>query len=145
MRLTGDDPVELDRLGGEVADLLRGISGTRNIYRSWAIDSPEIRVVVDRQRAGEFGLSGEAIAAATYEAVEGIAVTPFRQPADRIWISPCVMSNPTAGPSRSWAASMCRGRTAISIRSARSPNWRGAGPAHRHPGKLSENARRARL
>lgn len=83
IRISGKDVRELDRLGSEVLAMLRDIPGTNNLYRSWAVDTPEARIVIDRARASELGLTGTTIANATYEAIEGVVVTPFRQEYDR--------------------------------------------------------------
>jgi hydrophobe/amphiphile efflux-1 (HAE1) family protein len=79
VRLSGPDAAVLDGLADAVLERLRGVSGTTDLYKTWALDTPEVHVVVDRERAAELGLAGQAIARAVYEAVEGQVVTPFRQ------------------------------------------------------------------
>lgn len=79
VRLSGPDPVVLDQLGSAVLDRIRNVPGVRDPYKNWALDTPEVNVVIDRERAAELGLNGEAIAARAYEAMEGSVVTPYRQ------------------------------------------------------------------
>lgn len=83
VRFSGPDPVELDRLGSELIEKLRTIPGVTNLYKNWGMDTPEIHVSVNRERAAELGFSGKQIAQAVYEATEGEVIAPYRQPRDR--------------------------------------------------------------
>ncbi len=80
VRISGPDLATLDRLGDEVLQRLHEIPGVRSPYKNWSLDTPETRVVIDHRRAGELGLTGKVVAAAVYRALEGEAVTPYRQP-----------------------------------------------------------------
>jgi len=79
VRVSGPDPQVLDRLGDQVLDRLAGVAGIRDAYKNWAMDMPEINVVLDEGRVVALGMDGKAVAGEVYEAVEGRAVTPFRQ------------------------------------------------------------------
>ncbi len=79
VRLSGPNPDVLNRLGDQVLARIKGVVGIRDAYKNWAMDTPEINVVLDRGRVAELGLDGKAVADEVYEAVEGRAVTPFRQ------------------------------------------------------------------
>ncbi len=83
VRLSGPDIDVLDRLGTEVLERIRRVPGVRSPYKNWSLDTPETRVVIDRDRAAELGLTGKAVARAVYEALEGRVVTPYRQVRNR--------------------------------------------------------------
>ena len=89
VRISGDDVVMLDRLASEVLARLRQVPGVRSPYKNWALDTPETRVRLNRERIAELGLDGTAIARGVYQALEGQAVTPWRQVRNRdldVWL-----------------------------------------------------------
>jgi hydrophobe/amphiphile efflux-1 (HAE1) family protein len=63
VRLSGDDPLVLDRLGEEAARRLAGVPNVVEPTRNWRLDQKSMRVTVDALRAGELGLSPEDVAA----------------------------------------------------------------------------------
>ncbi|MEA3278628.1 MAG: efflux RND transporter permease subunit [Pseudomonadota bacterium] len=79
LRLSGPDSRVLDRLADRVLAELQQTPGVRDPYKAWGLDSPELRLTVDRDRAASLGLDGRMVAAAVYQAIEGRAVTPYRQ------------------------------------------------------------------
>jgi len=83
VRFSGPDPAELDRLGSQLIEQLRTVPGVTNLYKNWGLDTPEIHVAIDRERAAELGFSGKQIARAVYEATEGEVIAPYRQSRDR--------------------------------------------------------------
>ena len=83
VRLSGRDPEVLDVLAREVLVRISAIPGLVNPYANWLVDTPEVHFNVDRIRAAELGLTGQQVADAVYRAMEGSAVTPYRQPYDR--------------------------------------------------------------
>ncbi len=83
VRVSGPDIETLDRLGNEVLARIRQVPGVRSPYKSWSLDTPETRVVIDHERAAELGLTGKAIAREVFQALEGNRVAPYRQPYQR--------------------------------------------------------------
>ncbi len=83
VRVSGPELAVLDRLGTEVLERIRRVPGLRSPYKNWSLDTPETRVVIDRDRAAELGLTGKVVARAVYEALEGRVVSPFRQVRNR--------------------------------------------------------------
>ena len=63
VRLSGDDPLVLDRLGSEVKKRLASVSNVIEPTRSWRFDQKRMMVKVDNLRAGQMGLSPQQIAA----------------------------------------------------------------------------------
>lgn len=89
VRLSGPDATVLDSLGDTVYRRLQAVPGITNLYKNWALDTPELRVSIDRLRASELGFTGTEVAQAVYDAMEGRAATPFRQDGQRdldVWI-----------------------------------------------------------
>lgn len=79
VEISGTDIQRLDALADDVAVMLHDISGVRDPYKNWALDRPEMRVVIDRERAAEVGLGGTAIARDVQRALDGQTVTPYRR------------------------------------------------------------------
>lgn len=83
VRLSGGDPLELDRLAKEVLERVADVPGLVSPYANWLVDTPELHVKLDRVRASELGLTGQQVADTVYQAMEGRAVTAYRQPVER--------------------------------------------------------------
>jgi HAE1 family hydrophobic/amphiphilic exporter-1 len=80
VRISGPDPRILDFLGTETLARIRKVPGVRDVYKNWALDTPETLVKVNQERAVELGLTGGSVARLVYDAMEGRKVTPYRQP-----------------------------------------------------------------
>lgn len=83
IRISGPDQKQLDAIGQKVLALTQNVPGTKNVYRSWDIDTPEAKIVIDQRRASELGLDGLTVANDTYQSVVGIIATPYRQELDQ--------------------------------------------------------------
>ncbi len=79
VRLSGHSPEVLDHLGSEVLERIRTISGLRDVYKNWVLNTPETRVILNHKRAVELGFTGKSVAQQVYQAMEGWKVTPYRQ------------------------------------------------------------------
>lgn len=79
VEISGEEIALLDVLADEVVSSLRQVSGVRDPYKSWALDRPEVRLELNRERAAELGLSGTEITRAVHRALDGEVVTPYRQ------------------------------------------------------------------
>lgn len=89
VRISGPDLEVINELGNEAYQRLEGIPGLTNLHKSWALDTPQFRVNIDRARAAALGLTGVEIMNAVYQAMEGRAVIPFRQSGRRdldVWV-----------------------------------------------------------
>jgi len=78
VRVTGDDPAVLRDLAGQVEAALRALPTTRDVTNSATLGSPEIRLVPDRARMADLGVSTQQAATALRSAVEGTVVTQLR-------------------------------------------------------------------
>ena len=79
VRVLGEEPTELDRIAEDLLEHLHNIPGITDLYKNWGLDTPEIQVHVNHERASELGLTGVQIAAAVHQAMDGHTVTRFRQ------------------------------------------------------------------
>lgn len=77
VNLYGPDLKELDRLGREVLDVAAKMPELYQPARTWTLGVPEYRLVVDRQRAQEVGLSPEDIAQQVYYSTRGGLTNEF--------------------------------------------------------------------
>ncbi|AGL00611.1 efflux RND transporter permease subunit [Desulfoscipio gibsoniae] len=80
VRISGRDPAVLERLAGEVAGKIANVQGVVNIYNSWSMNSPELHVEVDEERAGALGLDAEAVTRQLFGSLEGINATELEVP-----------------------------------------------------------------
>lgn len=79
LEIKGPDFVELTRLSEAAYGMGQATFGIRDLTSSYRPGSPEQRFVIDRKRAADLGVSFGAVAGTLRTAVEGEAVTKFRQ------------------------------------------------------------------
>jgi multidrug efflux pump subunit AcrB/outer membrane protein TolC len=77
VRLSGADPLVLDRLGQDVLRRLKGIDSVVQPVRSWRIDQKRVRVLVDALRAGPQGLSPASVATQMQLGSVGVSAGDF--------------------------------------------------------------------
>jgi len=75
----GDDLEELARIGEEALPKLRKVKGLVDARLNWEPGAPEYQVIIDRQKAGQYGLTTYDIAQAVRGLVRGEEVSKFRQ------------------------------------------------------------------
>jgi hydrophobic/amphiphilic exporter-1 (mainly G- bacteria), HAE1 family len=79
LRIFGNDAPTLIRLGRQVLDEIRTVPGFSNGDLSWQNSTPELRVVVDRQKAASLGLSFADIANTIGAATGGDVATYYEE------------------------------------------------------------------
>jgi HAE1 family hydrophobic/amphiphilic exporter-1 len=79
LRIYGHDPDTLVRIGNQVLDEIRDVPGLGNPDLSWQLGTPELRVVVDRQKAASLGLSFSDIANTINTATGGTVATYYEE------------------------------------------------------------------
>ncbi len=72
VRLSGPDPLVLDRLGDEVIDRLATVPGVVQPVRSWRRDQRQVQVRLDTHRAGQLGMTPAAIAQLMQSGATGV-------------------------------------------------------------------------
>jgi HAE1 family hydrophobic/amphiphilic exporter-1 len=82
--LNGPASVVLADLAGEVARRLSRIEGLRDVRSEARRGEKEVRVVVDRQRAHQYGVSSEAVGQTVAAALRGQTLRRFRTPTGEV-------------------------------------------------------------
>jgi len=78
--ITGPDLNVLDKIGQQVADIARGVPGLVQVSTSWSMQQPEQRIIVDRTRAAQIGLSPQDVQNQAYYASHGGLTSEFFNP-----------------------------------------------------------------
>jgi len=76
--VTGDDPRTLQELAGRVQGTLQGIAGARDVTNSVSAANPETRIVPDRQRMADAGVTAQQLAQVLRTSVDGSVATKLR-------------------------------------------------------------------
>jgi len=77
VRISGDDPLVLDRLGDEVVRRLASVPNVLEPTRGWRFDQKRVMVKVDPLRVGQLGLSPAQVAATMAMGSYGIGAGEF--------------------------------------------------------------------
>ncbi|MGQ9787627.1 MAG: efflux RND transporter permease subunit, partial [Anaerolineae bacterium] len=80
IQVYGADPERLIELANQVEAVMRTVPGTTDIQNLDAARAPEARLVVERQRALDLGLSPAQVASTLRTALSGAKVGTFKQP-----------------------------------------------------------------
>ncbi|MHB8703589.1 MAG: efflux RND transporter permease subunit [Candidatus Tyrphobacter sp.] len=78
--ITGPDLNVLQQIGQQVADIARGVPGLVQVSTSWSMQQPEERILVDRTRAAQLGLTPQDVQNQTYYASHGGLTSEFFNP-----------------------------------------------------------------
>jgi multidrug efflux pump subunit AcrB len=78
VRIKGDDPLVLNKLGDTVLDIIASVPGTVNPYRNWRLDQRIIGLDFDEERARELGISPRSLARELSQTLDGMAAGIFR-------------------------------------------------------------------
>ena len=76
--IKGDDLTILESLSEEVAELMGEVAGTREIQSSLTDTRTEMQITIDRNRAGQYGLTLAQVAAAARAAFEGQVASTYK-------------------------------------------------------------------
>jgi HAE1 family hydrophobic/amphiphilic exporter-1 len=79
VQITGDDFDELERISGDVTEIVKGIPGTVNVASSLEEGSPEVRVIPDSRIAAAYGVSTYQIAQALNASLAGTTATNIEE------------------------------------------------------------------
>lgn len=78
VRIYGESSDGLRQVAGDVAQVLRGVTGLTDVKVDQGPRSWEVRVRVDRERARKLGLSSQQVAEVVAAAMRGTELRPFR-------------------------------------------------------------------
>ena len=76
--ITGEDPRVLQETGQRIQEVLTGIPGARDITNSIAAANPETRIIPDRQRMADAGISAQQLSQVLRTAIDGSVATKLR-------------------------------------------------------------------
>ena len=76
--ITGEDPRVLEATGARIQETLNGIPGARDITNSIAAANPETRIIPDRQRMADAGVSAQQLSQVLRTAIDGSVATKLR-------------------------------------------------------------------
>ena len=77
--IQGDDLKELERLGAEVQQRLQGVPGLENLEMQADEASPQLAIVLDRERLRSLGLDAAAVGQTVRTAVDGTIATRYAE------------------------------------------------------------------
>lgn len=84
VKITGENPADLERTSNEVEKLVESIPGTLDVQTSQTNDGSEFVLTVDRAKASELGLNPVIIAQTLRTAVSGSIATSIKNPEEDI-------------------------------------------------------------
>jgi hydrophobic/amphiphilic exporter-1 (mainly G- bacteria), HAE1 family len=93
VRVEGEDPEVLKALAARVEEIVRNTPGARDVANSSQEGNPEVRLVPDRRRMADLGITAQQTAQALRVAVEGSVATKLR-PAGRDEIDVRLIADP---------------------------------------------------
>jgi hydrophobic/amphiphilic exporter-1 (mainly G- bacteria), HAE1 family len=95
VRILGDDPPVLQALAAHVEEVVHDTPGTRDVQNSSSQANPETRLVPERRRMADAGVTAQQAALALRTAVEGTVATKLR-PEGQDEIDVRLITDPTA-------------------------------------------------
>lgn len=78
IRISGNDLAVLQKLAGEISKLVQPIPGLTDIHSSYEEGRPEIRITIDRERTGRYGVSARQVATFVKNQMYGAVATQFK-------------------------------------------------------------------
>lgn len=84
IKIKGDDLERLEKIGDDITKIVKKIDGTREVESSLSQGIPEVRVLVDRQIASQYGLTAAQIASSVRGSLSGQVATKYKLDGDEI-------------------------------------------------------------
>ncbi|MDR1616178.1 MAG: efflux RND transporter permease subunit [Syntrophomonadaceae bacterium] len=84
LQINGDDLEQLTLLAEQVTELVRSVSGTREVSSSLQDGNPEVQVRVLRERASQLGLTPAQVSTEVRNALQGTVASRYRVGGDEI-------------------------------------------------------------
>lgn len=80
----GDDLDVLKDLSEQIAAVTQQVEGTREVKTSLSEGTPEVQVIVNRQKASQYGITAGQVASTVQTAIQGQVATRYRSGGDEI-------------------------------------------------------------
>ena len=84
VKIKGDDLDVLKDLADEVIQIVDDVPGTREVESSFAKGSPELQLIIDRDKAARYGLNAATLASTVNTAMQGQVATRYKSNEDEI-------------------------------------------------------------
>ncbi|HBR03033.1 MAG TPA: multidrug ABC transporter [Clostridiales bacterium] len=84
VEIQGDDLDTLKELASQMADIVRGIDGARNVSNSLSDGDPQVKVNIDEDKAAMYGLTPMAIASEVNNIMNGVNASAYTDNGDDI-------------------------------------------------------------
>jgi HAE1 family hydrophobic/amphiphilic exporter-1 len=84
VRISGEDTATLGQVAHDVKSMLKGIDGTADVATSLEDGSPQLKILVDKERASALNVSISTITAGIRNALQGIEATTIKQNGEEI-------------------------------------------------------------
>lgn len=77
--IKGQDLSVLKKIADDVVEIVSNVPGTREVRSSFEEGRPELRIVIDRQRASQYGLNVAMISSAIQSQLQGVVATRYKE------------------------------------------------------------------
>lgn len=84
IEIRGDDIDTLKAIGADIEEIVKKVPGTAEVSSSTKEGDPEVRVLIDRNRASHYGITASEAASALEASVEGVKATTLKTGSDEI-------------------------------------------------------------
>lgn len=78
IRISGENGELLDHLAEQATEKVKAVPGAVNIYKSWSLNTPEVNVVVDEEKATRLGLYPANVAKEVFNSLEGMKASELQ-------------------------------------------------------------------
>ena len=79
MSVRGDDLITLQKLAGKVERIVRTTPGAADVENSFETSKPEVRILIDRDKASDLGINVGLIASTARAMVDGFVATKYQE------------------------------------------------------------------
>jgi len=78
IRISGEDNELLNHLADQIMEKVKVLPGAVNIYKGWSLNTPEVNVIVDEERAARLGLFPANVAKEVFASLEGMKASELQ-------------------------------------------------------------------
>jgi len=78
IRISGEDSELSNHLADQIMGKVKSIPGAVNIYKGWSLNTPEVKVIVDEERATRLGLYPANVAKEVFASLEGMKASELQ-------------------------------------------------------------------
>ncbi len=79
INIKGQDLDVLKKMAEDAARIVSSVPGTREVHSSFEEGRPELRIIMDRQRASQYGVNVAMISSAVQSQLQGVVATRYKE------------------------------------------------------------------